>query len=516
MLKYSAIRPYLAPTVATVLIAVAATMPGSAQAQSEDKHITIVMPAEPPDLEGCQSSRAFQGRVVKQNIVETLVWKTPSDGSLKPHLATSWELADVSNWRIHLRHGVKFHDGSPFNATTLKRSMDRTINNKEIVCGDRGKFFGSLKVTISVVDDDTINIHTTPPAPIMPMRLAALAIVGPNESMTSPSLAPVGTGPYKFDSWAKGQEIKLARNEDYWGAKPEATGASYIFRSESTVRASMAELGEADVAIVISEQDANNPKTDYSYLNSETTFLRVDSQIPPLDDIRVRKALNYALDRKGMIGTILPSSALQATQIVMPSIPGHNHELDKKAIPFDPVMAKKLLAEAKADGVPVDTEIQLISYPPHFPNASELMDAYYLMLRDVGFNVKMLTVEPGTYSHWNNKPHPSPRPPTLIQSSHDNNFGDPVFSVYFKFSCAGNTSAMCDPEFDKKILNTQKLGGQERIDGYKELFRHQYEDLVTSVFMYHMVGFTRVNPRIDFVPDVTSNAELRIAEWHFK
>jgi peptide/nickel transport system substrate-binding protein len=410
-----------------------------------------------------------------------------------------------------------FHDGSPFNAAAVKRSIERTLN-KAIVCGDRAKFYATLSYEVVAEDEHTALFKANMPAPITPMLMSQTVIFGPNEpfdKVVPAGAGPVGTGPYAFDSWQTGQQILLKRFDKYWGAKPPIEGVPYIWREESAVRAAMVELGEADIALTIAEQDARNPKTDFSYLNSETTFLRMDAGMAPFNDRRVRLALNYALDRKAMIGTIMPKGAVQATQIVMPAIPGHNHEIDKKIIPYDPEKARQLLAEAKADGVPVDTEITFITYPSHFPNANELMEAFFTNFKAVGFNMKTMTVEPGLYQKWNTKPYPSPRPPTILQSSHDNNFGDPVFSVAGKFSCESATSMFCDPEWDKEVLRVSTLGGDERVKGWQEVLRRQYEDLVTSVFLYHMVGFTRVNPRIDFVPDVTTNAEIRVQEIGF-
>jgi peptide/nickel transport system substrate-binding protein len=502
-------------TAAVAAMAAALPHPAGAETQVNDKWITVVLPAEPPDLEGCNSSRAFNGRVVKQNVVEGLVFKNPADGSLKPWLATSWEQVDPLNWRFKLRDGVTFHDGSKFNAQAVKTAIDREFI-KVMNCQDKAKFFGDLTLEVTPIDDLTVMIKTSRPEPILPMRFAGMPLTGPNSAVDKPSIAPVGTGPYAFDSWQTGQQILLKRYDKYWGEKPQAEGARYIWRDVSSVRASMVANGEADIALTIAEQDATNPKTDFSYLNSETTFLRMDTTMAPFNDRRVRLAANYALDRAGMIGTIMPKSVIQATQIVMPSIPGHNHELDKHIIPYDPAKARQLLAEAKKDGVPVDTEITFITYPPHFPNASELMEAFATQLRDVGFNLKVITVEPGLYGKWNNKPFPDPRPVTIMQSSHDNNSGDPVFSVFHKFACEGVGSMVCDPEMDKAATKAGSLGGEERVKAWQEILRHQYEDIVTSVFLYHMVGFSRVNPRIDFVPDVTTNAEVRIQEIHFR
>src|SRR5690606_9806004 len=137
-------------------------------------------------------------------------------------------------------------------------------------------------------------------------------------------LAPVGTGAYVFDTWMNGQEIRLKRNDGYWGGKPEPEGVRYIWRNESAVRAAMVKIGEADIAFNVAPQDADDPELDHSYLNSETTYFRIDLERPPLNDRRVRLALNYAVNRGGFLGTILSTDLIHATQMVMPSIPGHN------------------------------------------------------------------------------------------------------------------------------------------------------------------------------------------------
>ena len=504
---------------AAAVLALAASGPAAAQTKVTDKWITVVLPTEPPNLEGCHSNQEAMGRVVKYNVVETLIQKNPADGSLKPRLATSWEQskADPRVWTIKLRDGVSFHDGSPLNGETVKKSLDRTMS-KGLVCGNRTKFFGDVLIDVKAIDEHTVQITSSRPEPVLPMRLVGIAIVGPNtpaDKILAEGVGPVGTGPYVFDSWQSGQQILLKRNDKYWGAKPQADGARYVWRDVSSVRASMVAIGEADIALTIAEQEATNPKTDYSYLNSETTFLRIDTNQAPLNDLRVRRALNYAIDRNAIVGTVMPKAVIPATQIVMPSIPGHNHELDKHQFPYDPAKAKQLLAKAKADGVPVDKEITFITYPPGYPNTPELMDALFTMYRAVGFNMKIQTVDVAQYRKWSSKPQPENPPPTILQSTSDNSFGDPVFNVFHRFACEGVSAIYCNPDLDKDILRVSDLGGQERIAGWQGIFRTIYEDLSPVVFLYHMVGFTRVNPRIDFVPDVSTNSEVRIEEMHF-
>ena len=504
---------------AAVAIGLLAALPQQAGAQTKpaEKWITVVGQAEPPDLEPCNSTRTYQGRILKQNVVETLVQKMPEDGSLKPRLATSWQRKDPNTWVFKLREGVSFHDGTPFNAETAKKSMDRTLRTpSKIVCNVRTQYFSGLKFELTALDATTLQIATDKPDPILPTRLATMTIGGPNAALEELTLAPVGTGPYVFDSWRAGQEIVLRRNEKYWGTKPAIEGVRHIWRSESSVRAAMVEIGEADYTPFIAVQEAKNPKSDHAYLNSETTFGRLDMDRAPLNDKRVRQAMNFAVDRESIRLNILSKDFLHSTQIIIPAIPGHNHEIDKKIIPYDPAKAKQLIAAAKADKVPVENEILLINNPAYFPQATELAEALMALYKAVGLNIKFMNAEPAEYSRIHNKPYEEGRGPTLLMSQHDNNSGDPIFSIFYKYTCSGATSMFCDPAFDKEIDRVGGLEGQARAEGFRELFRQLYEDISPSIWLYHMVAYARVGSRIAFVPDVTSGSELRIEEIKFK
>jgi peptide/nickel transport system substrate-binding protein len=494
-----------------------AALPGEAGAQTKvtDRWVTVVLSSEPPgNIDGCQSTNQFQGIVSKQNIVETLVERNPKDGSLEPRLATSWEQVDPTTWRFHLRQNVMFHDGSPFNAEAVKKSLERTLT-KALVCTDKTKFLNNVELEATAIDELTLQLRTPKPEPILPMRLTGAAIVGPATPKDRLVLDPVGTGPYIFDSWQAGQQILLRRNEKYWGAKPQAEGVRYVWRDESSVRAAMVKIGEADIAHIIGLQDANVPDLDRSYQTPETTFLRIDAAVAPLNDKRVRLALNYAFDREAMRGSVLPKDVMHATQLVVPSIVGHNFELDKMIRPYDPAKARQLLAEAKTDGVPVDKEIILYGRPSGYPNSAEVMEAFLAMYKGIGLNVKVVNLEPGQYTSLNNKPFAENRGPSLLQSIHDNNSGDAIFTIASKLSCEGASSAFCDPGFDAMVATVSAMTGEERARGWQQAFRVLYEDSIPVVWMYHQIGYARVSKRINFVPDVRTGNEIHIQDITF-
>ena len=257
--------------------ALAAVIGMTAQAQpaQAQKIVTVVLSEEPEGLDGCNSNRSTVGRVAKQNIVETLTEIDPKDGSITPRLATSWSKVNDTTWQFKLRQGVKFHDGAAFNAANAAKAISRTMDSK-LDCETRTKSFGDLKLTSKVIDDYTLEISANKPVPILPTRMGVVSLSSPNTPTDKLVLNPIGTGPYAFDKWTPGQEISLKRFDGYWGKKPVVEGAKFIWRSESTVRAAMVKVGEADIAPNIAVQDATDPSMDFSYPNSETTRLRLD------------------------------------------------------------------------------------------------------------------------------------------------------------------------------------------------------------------------------------------------
>lgn len=481
--------------------------------ESHANEVTIVLSEEPDIIDPCHSSRSNIGRVVKQNITETLTQIDPGDGSITPRLATEWEQVDDMTWRFTLREGVTFHDGEAFNAEAAVASINRTLDDS-IDCEIRTKFFGGMQVTPTAVDEFTLEVTADVPVPILPTMMGTMTITSPNTVVGELTRDPIGTGPFRFANWDVGERITLERFDDYWGDAPEVETASYVWRTESAVRAAMVATGEADIAPNIAVQDATDPKMDFSYPNSETSRMRIDTTLAPLDDLRVREALNLAIDRDAIRGSIFSKDVMPATQLVVPSINGHNPDLD--VWPYNPEEAKRLLDEARADGVSVDDEIVLVGRINIYPNATEVMEAVMAMYQAVGLNVKLQMLEVAEWVDILTKPYAEDRPPVLQQSQHDNNNGDAVFTVYNKYHSEGAQSTIGDTTLDDVIVRAGEATGDERKILFQDAFRIINDEVIADVPMFHMVGYTRVGERVTFLPDISTNSELHLAKISFK
>ena len=378
----------------TTLLASAGLSPAFAQ---EGKDVTVVLAETVDVVEPCMAARQDVGRVISENINEMLVEFDYVNGGLKPRLATEWTQLDADTWEFKLRPGVRWHDGTAFTARDVQFTVERN-KNADLSCETGGKYFGGTEFSFEIPDDNTIRITTDPAQPILPLLLSTVPIVPsettPDEFVTE----PVGTGPYLFEVWNRGQDIVLKRNPDYWGEQPQVEEAIYLFRSDAAVAAAMVEAGEADIVPNLSMDQATNPETDFSYPNSETTTLRIDTTMAPTDDRRIREAMNLAIDREAFRGTLLPADVQPATQMVVPTTIGHNPDL--AVWPYDPERAQALIEEARAEGVPVDAEIQIIGRTGIHPNATETMEAMMAMLRDVGLNVTLQMYEVGRWNEF--------------------------------------------------------------------------------------------------------------------
>jgi len=493
---------------ATAIGLVLGALPLAPALAQDGAKITIVLPEEPPSLEPCDAKHSSIGRVVIRNITEPLTMLDPQSGEVVPMLATEWQQVSADTWRFKLREGVNFSDGTPFDAKAVIAAFHR-LDRSDVVCNTKQQTMGGVDLTVTEIGPHEVEIKTSKPSPILPTMVTVVQMSAPTMDMNGASRQPIGTGPYTFASWQPGQQITLARRDDYWGTAPAFSDASFVWRSESAVRAAMVAQGEADVALIIAEADATDPNMDHAYPNGESTRLRIATNVPPLNDVRVRKALNMALDLDAL-KPIVGDEVMRAEQLVPENTDGFDPDL--KPFPYDPAGAKALLDEARADGVPVDTQIDLIGRDGIYVGAAEMLQAMQAMWAEVGLNVNIRMFDTGNWLRYQNRPFPEPEAALLGQDQHDNLLGDASFTLFNKYHSKGVNSMLWDDQVDALIIKGENATGTERTQAFQQAFRRIHDDLVADVFMYHMVGYTRVGPRIDWKPTIATNSEIAISD----
>lgn len=496
----------LAAAMAATMLASVAAAPVVAQ------EVTVVLYDEPVSLDPCELTRRITGLTIRNNVIETVTEIDAETSEVLPRLATSWKRVDDLTWRFNLREGVTFHDGTALDAATFVSSIDRTLD-PALSCTTQISNFGGINLTATEVGDLVVEIKTEQPVPLLPNLMSAMPI---NAASIDPSAFvrdPVGTGPYRFVEWVAGQRIVLARNDEYWGDAPAVTGATYLFRTESAVRAAMVASGEADITTSIAAQDADNPETDVIYLNSETLRLRLDTENSPLSDVRVRQAVNLAIDRELLTETIFNKAWEPAKNLVMPSINGYNPDVVPYS--YDPEEAKRLVETAKADGVDTSAEILYLLSSQANPQAAEAGQAIADMLSDVGLNVSVQHLEDAQFARFQLRPYVDNPPVHILNESHDNNTGDAGSTLYAKYHSQGGSSKLANPEVDALIEQGLAAENPERADLFKQVFA-KVHDLAADVILYHQADYARINPRINYTPSVATNSELQLSQISFR
>jgi len=473
-----------------------------------DETLRVVLTQEPPTLEACDANLTSTGVVVRSTVTEPLVERNPSTGDLEPLLATEWEQTGDTEWTFTVREGVTFQDGTPFDAEAAAYSIDRAVNG-DLGCNVEGYIFGDDDLEVEATDATTLVVTTPSPDPILPLKLSFIEIVSPETSNTEFVREPIGTGPYAIGDWQAGTKLTLDRYDDYWGDAPEFASVEYQWRSEGTVRAAMVTSGEADIALGLSAEDGIGD-LGVSYPNNETIALRFSGQTAPLDDIRIRQAINYAIDREGIVSSLYPDGDKVAAQLIPEGIVGFNSSLEPW--PFDLDKAKALVEEAKADGVPVDTKIVMPVRTAQFPKVSELGEVLREQLAAAGLNVDLRMVDTTQHLQYQLKPFVTDEGPIAMLVQHGNQAGDAQFTVEQYMLTGAAQAEFGDPGLDDLINEARNLTGDERQAAYEEVFSYERENVVALAPIAHQTVMLGLSDRVAYEPNSSTGDELRIKE----
>lgn len=499
---------WMAVIGATLVALTACSVGGEDGAADSADTVRIVVPEEPETLEPCMNAFTSTGRIGRQNLTEGLTFRDPATSEITPLLAEEFTQSDPLTWRFILRDGVTFHDGSALGADDVVATI-RRVFNPELACGVTSEYFGENVVEASAVDDSTVELRTGTPDPILPLRMSFVGIVPSETDPDARVREPIGTGPYQFGSWEPGLALTLDRFEGYWGDKPEFAHAKYEWRSEASTRASMVQNGEADIATQLTALQVDDEYA-VTFSTNETPYLRLDPTQPPMDDIRVREAINLAIDRQALLDTIFGGVGELASQIVPEGVVGHNPDIE--VWPYDMQRAQALIAEAAADGVPVQTPIRLIGRNGIYPRSSEAMEVIQAQLQTAGLNVTIEMLEVNEWLQYMIRPFPADVGPAITQGQHGNQSGDASFTMYNNYGTNGGQSTYGTPELDALIKRASEASGDERQKLFAEALAYQADEVIRDAVMLRLSGVIAISPRVSYQPNSATPDELRLAD----
>jgi len=340
--------------------------------------------------------------MVLTHIADTLLTLT-EDLQVGPSLAERWAVAeDARSVTLYLRRGVVFHDGAPFNAEAVKVNLERF----------RRAMFAWLIFprvqTIEVLDEYTVRLNLDMPfAPIIAhLTHEFIAMISPKQIAALEGrdiLEPIGTGPFKFDRWVRGDYVRVVRNPDYWGQKAYLDSIVFKVVPSDATRLVLLETGQLHAMMRVPPLDAPRvaatPGLQVLNVPSvRTIYIGLNYQRAPFTDVRVRHAINYAVDKEAIVREILGGAGGVSDAPIMPLVFGHSPQ---EPFGYDPEKARQLLKDA---GFPQGFRTTL-----HHPTGRYLMDAAIIeaiqaYLAEVGIVAELITMEWAAYLAFTRRP----------------------------------------------------------------------------------------------------------------
>ncbi|NTF32986.1 ABC transporter substrate-binding protein [Rhizobium skierniewicense] len=380
-----------------VATALSAMLPATAAFAAAKNAITIGMGTEPAGLDPTAGANVFIGQVTWQNIFEGLV-TIDRDGKIQPQLADSWEISeDGKTYTFKLREGVKFHDGEAFDASVAKASLDRARGDASI--NPQKRFFAAID-SIETPDPTTLVLTLKQPSGSLLYWLGwpASVMVG-TKSADGNKTTPIGTGPFKFVNWSKGEKVEMARNTDYWdkSATIALEKATFRFIPDPQAQAAALKSGDIDAFPEFGAPELMASFEGHARLGTfiGNTELKVvagmNNAVKPFNDKRVRQALMMAVDRATVIEGAWSGFGTPIGSHYTPNDRGY---VDTTGVhPYDAEKARALLAEA---GYPNGLSFTIKA--PQMPYAQRTSQILQAMFAEIGVTMTIETTEfPGKW-----------------------------------------------------------------------------------------------------------------------
>lgn len=488
MMALTACQPAAAPTEVasggdTSAAEVAAPEATAAPVSAEPKEITVGLDAITYPSRGWAIETDDGFAMAYIGVLETLV-KIDFDGKMVPNLAESWTQVDDTTWEFKLHQGISFTNGEPFNADAVVKSLSYIKNSPTPPRGITATTFASIEA----VDEYTVRIITTAFDALLPNRLTSpvTGVLAP--SAYTAETGPVnpfntGTGPFILTEEVSQQSLTVVKNPDYWGGPVNLDKATILLVPDSQIRAGMLQTGEIDIDIHLPVEqlpilEADSSVSVLRMQTPRTTTLHMNMSRPPFDDLKVRQAVSYALDRQAIVEATLEGVASPAVGPISPSEVWVNSEL--AGYPYDPEKAIALLTEAGYEKGELTVSLWSYSTRANLPlTAIAIQD----MLGKVGINVEVRiaqydAMEPdvlsGNYDMF------------IISRNHVLDSYDPEGFLSSDYSCEGsfNMDQFCDETFDAKLNEARTMTDLDaRYAIYRELQKTLVDDQAVGAYL---------------------------------
>lgn len=455
--------------------------------------ITIVIGSEPTTLDPHAADDGGE-KAVNDNVFDTLMVRD-TEGNLGLGIASAWPTqVDPNTWEFTIEPGITFHNGEPLNAEAVAFSVERMIDPE--LNSEQLSYFSTLSGA-QAIDDLTVQITTSGPDPILPARMYYFMIVPPEASQSEDfAQAPIGSGPYRFVSWDRGNQIVLEADPDYRGGTLDVTGVTYRFIEEPGTRLSTLLAGEVDLVTNLLPEFMGQVPQAASMRSLEHPMVLLNHDGGITADTRVRQALNYAIDKEALASALFEGQAqVEAGQLLGPTYFGYNEDIS--AYPYDPDRARELLAEAGAS----DGQITLVSTSGRWLKDRELTEVIGGYWSAIGLDVDVQIYEFDEYLQRLFRSEDGQRSDAIfIVSGNELLDADRSFSAYLAPSGFGASNSI--PQMEEWITAARtEIDLDQRQAIYEEVVEYAHEEALLT-FLLNINNIWGMSERLSWEPRV--------------
>ncbi|MDQ0092458.1 ABC transporter substrate-binding protein [Paeniglutamicibacter psychrophenolicus] len=379
----------LAAVLAALLMLAACSAGSTGGAPADKDKLVVALTGEPVNLDFTTTAGAAIPQAMMANVYEGLV-TLDQTGAIRPLLATQWETSNMNkSYTFTLVEGATFSNGAAFDAEDVKFSIER-VKSAAWLNGLKSKMDDVEEVVVNSPTSVTVNLARPSQAWLYSMTTLVGAMFDPS-GVDDLANNPVGTGPYKLASWARGESINLEARPDYWGAAPGIKDVSLRYFADAIATTNALSSGDVDVIYnmqapeLLSSFESNPAYQVIEGTSNGEVILSMNNKAKPFNDKRVRQAVLYAIDRKTVRDTAWNGLGTLVGGPVPPTDPYYEDLNDR--YPFDPAKARALLKEAGAQDLKITFTV------PTRPYATAVSEIVQSQLRDVGIDAKIQSAE---------------------------------------------------------------------------------------------------------------------------